>query len=53
MLLQSCVSEFAGKHNKRKSDTIDQMRDTVVPLVGRNILYRDLIACNGPLNGRS
>ena len=50
--LQRYVSEFAGKHNIRESDTIDQMRDTVARLVGRNLLYRDLTACNGLSNGR-
>ena len=51
--LQRYVSEFAGKHNIRESDTIDQMRDTVARLVGRNLLLRDLIADNGLHNGRS
>ena len=51
--LQRYVSEFAGKHNIRDSDTIDQMRDTVARLVGRNLLYRDLIACNGLSDLRS
>ena len=45
--LQRYVNEFAGKHNIRESDTIVQMRDTVARLVGRNLLLRDLIACNG------
>ena len=45
--LQRYVSEFAGKHNIRSSDTIDQMRHTVAGLVGRNLLYRNLIADNG------
>ena len=45
--LQRYVSEFAGKHNIRSSDTIDQMRNTVARLVGRNLLYRNLIADNG------
>lgn len=45
--LQRYVSEFAGKHNIRNSNTIDQMRDTVARLVGRNLLYRNLIADNG------
>ena len=44
--LQCYVSEFAGKHNVCNSDTIVQMRDTVARLVGRNLLYRDLIASN-------
>ena len=49
--LQRYVSEFAGKHNVRDSDTIVQMRDTVARLVGRNLLYRDLIAGNGLSSG--
>ena len=48
--LQRYVSEFAGKHNIRDLDTIVQMRDTVARLVGRNLLYRDLIARNGLSN---
>ena len=44
--LQRYVSEFAGKHNIRNSGTLAQMRDTV----GRNLLYRDLIADNGLSN---
>ena len=51
--LHRYINEFAGKHNIRESDTIDQMRDTVARLVGRRLLYRDLIACNGLCNGRS
>ena len=49
--LQRYVSEFAGKHNIRDSGTIVQMRDTVARLVGRNLLYRDLIADNGLSSG--
>ena len=49
--LQRYVSEFAGKHNVRDSGTIAQMRDTVAGLVGRNLLYRDLIADNGLSSG--
>ena len=45
--LQRYVSEFAGKHNIRESDTLAQMRDTVARLLGRNLLYQDLIAGNG------
>ena len=41
------VHEFAGKHNMRDSGTLSQMRTTVARLVGRNLLYRDLIADNG------
>ena len=45
--LQRYVSEFAGEHNVRESGTLAQMRDTVARLVGRRLLYRDLIAPNG------
>ena len=49
--LQRYVSEFAGKHNHRESATVVQMRDTVARLVGRRLLYRDLIADNGLSSG--
>ena len=49
--LQRYVSEFSGKHNIRDSGTLAQMRDTVAGLVGRNLLYRDLIADNGLSSG--
>ena len=49
--LDRYVHEFAGKHNIRESDTLAQMRDTVARLVGRNLLYRDLIADNGLSSG--
>ena len=45
--LQRYVSEFAGKHNIRNSGTLSQMRDTVARLIGRNLLYRNLVAGNG------
>ena len=45
--LQRYVNEFAGKHNMRESDTVDQMRNTVARLVGRKLFIRDLVACNG------
>ena len=48
--LQRYVSEFAGKHNIRESGTLAQMRDTVARLVGRRLMYRDLIADNGLSN---
>ena len=49
--LQRYVNEFSGKHNHRESDTIVQMRDTVARLVGRRLLYRDLVAANGLPSG--
>ena len=49
--LQWYVSEFSGKHNHRESGTLVQMRDTVARLVGRNLLYRDLVADGGLSSG--
>ena len=48
--LNRYVHEFAGKHNMRDLDTLAQMRDTVARMVGRNIVYRDLVRCNGLSN---
>ena len=45
--LNRYVQEFAGKHNMRNSGTLAQMRGTVARLIGRNLLYRDLISDNG------
>ena len=45
--LQRYVNEFAEKHNIRDLGTLDQMLDTVARLVGRQLLYRDLVAKNG------
>ena len=42
--LQRYVDEFAGRHNLREEDTIDQMRHIVARMVGRRLMYRDLIA---------
>ena len=49
--LNRYVQEFAGKHNVRESGTLAQMSDTVARLVGRNLLYRDLVADNGLASG--
>lgn len=45
--LNRYVQEFAARHNMRDVDTIDQMQKVVAGLMGRNLLYRDLIADNG------
>ena len=37
------VNEFVGKQNIRNSDTIEQMQHVVAGLVGRRLMYRDLI----------
>lgn len=42
--LQRYVNEFAARHNMRDKDTLDQMNDVVCSLVGKRLMYRDLIA---------
>ncbi len=42
--LQRYVDQFAGKHNIRGLDTIDQMSYVVRQMVGKQLLYKDLIA---------
>lgn len=42
--LHRYVAEFAGRHNVRNCDTIDQMISVVMGLVGKRLMYRDLIA---------
>ena len=38
------MAEFAGRHNIRELDTLEQMEHVVAGLVGRRLMYRDLIA---------
>ena len=45
--LDRYVQEFSGKYNIRESGTLAQMQATVAGLIGRRLLYRDLIAHNG------
>ena len=45
--LQRYVDEFAGRHGVRELDTIAQMESVVIGLVGKRLMYRDLIAENG------
>ena len=49
--LDRYVGEFESKHNMRNAGTLAQMRATVANLIGRNLLYRDLIADNGLPSG--
>ena len=52
--LQRYVTEFAGKHNVREADTQAQMIALAVGLIGKRLMYRDLIAENGlPSGARS
>ena len=42
--LQRYVNEFAGRHNMREMDTIDQMRHVVAGMIGKRLMYRELVA---------
>ena len=37
------VDEFAGRHNQRKADTIDQMGAMVRGMDGKRLRYRELV----------
>lgn len=45
--LDRYCQEFAGRHNARDADTIDQMTGIVSGMEGKRLRYRDLIANNG------
>ncbi|MCY4354646.1 MAG: IS1595 family transposase [Truepera sp.] len=45
--LQRYVNEFAGRHNVRELDTIDQMAAITSRLGGKSLPYQDLIGKNG------
>ena len=52
--LDRYARQFARKHNLRNADTLAQMAAVVAGLVGKRLLYRDLIADNGlPSRARS
>ena len=42
--LDRYVGEFAGRHNDRERDTIDQMAGIAQVMVGKRLRYDDLIA---------
>ncbi len=41
--LDRYVTEFAGRHNQRPADTIDQMRRIVRGMSGKRLSYRELV----------
>ena len=41
--LQRYVNEFAGRHNIRELDTLEQIQHVVMGLVGRRLMYRELV----------
>ena len=45
------VQEFAGKHNIRDEDTMAQMVSMAAGLIGRRLMYSQLIAPNGLSSG--
>lgn len=45
--LQRYIDEFAARHNVRELDTLDQMAHVAAGMIGRRLMYRDLIADNG------
>ena len=52
--LDRYVQEFAGKHNLRDMDTAAQMAVVAAGLIGKRLMYRQLIADNGlPSGARS
>ena len=42
--LDRYVQEFAAKHNIRECDTIDQMQSVIAGMVGKRLMYRELVA---------
>ncbi len=52
--LDRYVREFAGRRNVREADTMEQMGAVVIGMVGKRLMYRQLIADNGlPSGARS
>ena len=42
--LQRYVNEFSGRHGVRERDTLDQMSVMVAGMVGKRLMYRELVA---------
>ena len=42
--LERYVTEFAGRHNVRELDTIDQMALLAKDMVGKNLPYKKLVS---------
>lgn len=41
--LHRYVAEFAGRHNTRDKDIIDQMRDIVAGMIVKRLMYSELV----------
>lgn len=42
--LYGCACDFVGRHNVRRKGTAAQMASVATGIVGRRLMYRDLIA---------
>ena len=42
--LHRYVGEFSARHGIREQDTVDQLHAVVARMVGKRLMYRDLIA---------
>ncbi len=40
---QRYINEFTARHNIREMDTADQMAHIVARLIGKRLLYRELV----------
>lgn len=40
--LERYVDEFAGRHDIRDADTLDQMVNVVAAMTGKRLMYREL-----------
>ena len=49
--LDRYVREFAGRHNVRGLDTLDQMATVAIGMVGKWLMYRQLLFDNGLASG--
>ena len=49
--LDRYVQEFAGRHNLREQDTIDQLRSLRSGMEGKRLTYKALIKDNGLKSG--
>ena len=49
--LDRYVQEFAGRHNMRELDTIEQMKSVRDGMRGKRLKYKDLTASNGLSGG--